>query len=980
MDPISAEERKRMANERIPITEENIKSLVQLFSQALDPATIKEAEATLSRIEIQLNFLPLLLKVIFTPGIDPAIQLNGALYFKNAVYRRWHCEGENDLLAIEDRSMIKGRIIDLMVTSPENIQVQLVEAISLIAESDYPLKWETLIQELSAKMNATDFRANLGVLKTIHSVFKRWRNSIVSESLNEEINKSLAVFIEPYYSLLQTVSGLIAENANNAQALQPLLQCVFLVVKIYYSVCYHDIPQFFEDNSEDIMKFMYFFLTYQNPLAESSSDEEAGILEKIRTAICEVAQLYFQKYSEEFTQIDTFVSTLWDLLVSVGPQPKFDLLTCQSLRFFGMIVKRPGSNKYFASRETLGALCEKVIIPNGALRESDMELFEDEPLAYVRSEIDGSQSDSRRQSSFELIRSLISQYEATLSSVFGDYCTNFLARYSQSPRENWKDKDTAIFLFCAIAVKAHTAQSGATQVSSLVDISQFFNKNILCDLAVGTDRPDILTVNAIKFIYLLRNQLSPQELLSVLPPLIDQLANPNPVVFTFAAVCLEGILHLKSNGQLIFNEAVLGPHLQTLLGNLFQLCEKEKTPEKLAENDFLMKTVMRAILIGKQTITQHKVLVAQKLSAILSIVSTNPSNPRYNHYLFECIGAVLRNANFTMAEFESHFWPPFQHILTQNIEEFVPYVLQLLGQMLDFHTPEAPLPQLFLNLFGSLLQPALWEVRGNTPALVRLLKSYVIKNTTYVSEEGNLKAILGVATSLLSSRLNDQFGFEILALLFREIPSPQLQPYVQPLLLRILMHLKNVPTDRAVYGCIKFFCSILLITDKPGFSGDQIFAAIEAINVGAVEKLICEYIAPKLCMVAMPADQALFIIGITRMLHLTVSLLQTAPRAWLLLLDRLANLIAKKTTAKQEADLDSFDIDEHQFSAPFVKLTTAALPEADPTTRFGSPEALFVSTLNEVIIKLQSDPNTILAQLPQESASFIGQLFQKHQA
>lgn len=41
---------------------------------------------------------------------------------------------------------------------------------------------------------------------------------------------------------------------------------------------------------------------------------------------------------------------------------------CQALRFFGMLVKRPGSDKYFERPEALSALCEKVIIPNGALR------------------------------------------------------------------------------------------------------------------------------------------------------------------------------------------------------------------------------------------------------------------------------------------------------------------------------------------------------------------------------------------------------------------------------------------------------------------------------------------------------------------------------------------------------------------------------------------------------------------------------------
>lgn len=56
-----------------------------------------------------------------------------------------------------------------------------------------------------------------------------------------------------------------------------------------------------------------------------------------------------------------------------------------------------------------------------------MELFEDEPLDYVRNELDGSQADSRRQSSSELIRSLMSKFETTLAGVFGGYCNNFLA-------------------------------------------------------------------------------------------------------------------------------------------------------------------------------------------------------------------------------------------------------------------------------------------------------------------------------------------------------------------------------------------------------------------------------------------------------------------------------------------------------------------------------------------------------------------------
>lgn len=38
-----------------------------------------------------------------------------------------------------------------------------------------------------------------------------------------------------------------------------------------------------------------------------------------------------------------------------------------------------------------------------------------------------------------------------------------------------------------------------------------------------------------------------------------------------------------------FNAADIGPALQPLLGKLFALIDKGQTPEKLAENDVLMK-------------------------------------------------------------------------------------------------------------------------------------------------------------------------------------------------------------------------------------------------------------------------------------------------------------------------------------------------------------------------------------------------------
>jgi exportin-2 (importin alpha re-exporter) len=75
----------------------------------------------------------------------------------------------------------------------------------------------------------------------------------------------------------------------------------------------------------------------------------------------------------------------------------------------------------------------------------------------------------------------------------------------------------------------------------------------------------------------------------ILPTLVTYLSTAEFVVYTYAAVTLERILLLKPDGAPIFTKADVAPLLQDLLGSLFTLIEKDPAPEKLAENDFLMR-------------------------------------------------------------------------------------------------------------------------------------------------------------------------------------------------------------------------------------------------------------------------------------------------------------------------------------------------------------------------------------------------------
>ena len=87
------------------------------------------------------------------------------------------------------------------------------------------------------------------------------------------------------------------------------------------------------------------------------------------------------------------------------------------------------------------------------------------------------------------------------------------------------------------------------------------------------------------------SKLTVEQLRGLLPTLVAYLTSLEFVVYTYAAVTLDRILVLKRDGTAVFTKTDLQPLLQEILGQLFSLIEKDTRPEKLAENDFLMRCI-----------------------------------------------------------------------------------------------------------------------------------------------------------------------------------------------------------------------------------------------------------------------------------------------------------------------------------------------------------------------------------------------------
>ncbi|KAJ1997714.1 importin-alpha export receptor, partial [Coemansia thaxteri] len=517
-------------------------------------------------------------------------------------------------------------------------------------------------------------------------------------------------------------------------------------------------------------------------------NDTAGDLEEVKASICEIIELYAQRFEEEFKQLPQFVETVWSMLTTVGAGHKYDGVVSKGMAFLRTVVRNPRQRALFSSSESLKLICERIIIPNTVLPETDEELFEDDPIQFVRREVEGSVADSRREAAADLVRGLLDQFSAETTQVMSAYIQRGLEQYAANPAAHWRDKDVALFMVTSVAVVASVGSLGATQVNDLVNVSDFFSSHILQHLQdVGSDQhAPILKVDAIKYVNTFRSQLPPSLLAQALPLLAHHLGHANPVVSTYAAIAIERLLVLKRDGALLFGPADVQPLAEVMLGHIFCTLERADSPQKLAENEYLMKTVMRVFLASRTNILPLAPAALGKLAVILGEVSKNPSNPKFNHFLFEAVGSLARFScaadASAIGQFEATLFPIFQMILQEDVSEFMPYVFQILAQLLSVHQTSGRLPDAYISLLSPLLQPSLWGAQGNIPALVRLLQSYLQTGGSQLASEGQLQPILGVFQRLIASRANDHHGFNLLLAISQFTPAESLKQYLKAIL------------------------------------------------------------------------------------------------------------------------------------------------------------------------------------------------------
>ncbi|GJS17473.1 exportin-2 [Tanacetum coccineum] len=222
-----------------------------------------------------------------------------------------------------EKEHIKQLIVWLMLSVGPKIQAQLSEALAVIGNHDFSKLWPALLPELKTNIekaiNVNDFVSVNGILATVNSLFKKFRYQYKSDPLLLDLNYCLDNFAAPLLSMVENLSVKISGAVGISLVVKPLVEAQRLCCRIFYSLNFLDLPEFFEDTADEWMDQFKNYLIVRYPVVENSDTDGIALVDGLRAAIFDNITHYMEKEDELFRKyLRGFADAVWNLLVDAS--------------------------------------------------------------------------------------------------------------------------------------------------------------------------------------------------------------------------------------------------------------------------------------------------------------------------------------------------------------------------------------------------------------------------------------------------------------------------------------------------------------------------------------------------------------------------------------------------------------------------------------------------------------------------------------
>lgn len=805
------------------------------------------------------------------------------------------------------REGVKSALLPLMRQSPRVVKNQLSDALCIISRSDFPDKWPSLLPDLVAElgegMRTRAIDLVNSALETVCSVFERFRGMEDTDENRYPLSVALKEFAPPMLQVFNAMAAsaeeAIAGGAARA-AVAPVLRALRTLCTIFYLLNGVELPEFFEDHIGEWMAHFHKFLALRAPaLLADADDPEEGPLEAMQAEMLACVALYSEIHAEEFAPFqEALVQDAWQLVTTLPLEklvaPNMDNLVPVAVRLLAATIVKPALAVQFSGEPLVRNLLQRIVVPNIELRASDLELLEDNPVDFIRADLEGSDTGTRRRVASDLLAAVGTAAPAHCTAVTLELIGGALAEYDANRALREVKKDAAVALFMAVAVKSQTAGAGVTAVNEAVSLSDFLRGHVLPELAGPNAERPLAKAACVKMVAAFRSQFSRDELHALLPMLAALLPSPKFVVHTYAAVAIDRILCVKDPlppapgaapaaalppmplagavstflapppppprgyAPRVSAEA-LAPLVLPILGAIFS----QMLAPGYSENEYLMRAAMRVIVFARERCAAAAAPALAGLLELMGRVARSPANPRFNHFLFEALASLLRTSVAPQpevaAQFDAAIVPHAAAIIQNEVLEFQPYLYQILAVYLD---QRADFAGTVRSMLPALLAPQQWQRRGGVPALASLMCVFLARGgAAPLVADGALGPLLNGWRCALAVKGNEGHAFSLLDALLLHLPADALTPQLRPALETVL---GAVQALKAMRVAAMFIHSVGVLCGARGPEG--FVATLAAISPGLLHQITDAVIAPMASRVAGGAHRREAAVGLTRLL------------------------------------------------------------------------------------------------------------------
>ncbi|KAA1474736.1 ARM repeat-containing protein [Dentipellis sp. KUC8613] len=389
----------------------DLQTLSNLFASTLspNPNVQKSAELEIRKVSGQEGLIAALLQIIANDNVDLATRQASAIYLKNRVGTSYFVDPANPrpdqkVIQESDRIALKSSILRLLATSPNRaITLQLANTLRTLVSHDFPQKWPELMdgaKTLLASSNVKEISAGCVVVLEMVRAFRfRQKNDVLPKIVAElfptlvriasqllasppsdgsqEIPTILHVVLKTYKA---SIVLHLSSHQQSPESLVPWGRLLFEVVNLRIPA--DAVPQDEEERERSewwkAKKWAYgilgrLFHRFGNPsqLPSPMQVEYGAFAQHFVTSFApEIFKIYLQ-------QVELFVS---------GQAWLSNKCQYQIFQFFSECVK-PKST-WALLKPHFETLVSSFVFPNLSFTAAKQELWDSDPIDYVRTAID----------------------------------------------------------------------------------------------------------------------------------------------------------------------------------------------------------------------------------------------------------------------------------------------------------------------------------------------------------------------------------------------------------------------------------------------------------------------------------------------------------------------------------------------------------------------------------------------------------------